>query len=268
MDEYYWTYWNSYDRFSHRLLEILYEKCGPLVQKSIRNKCYDFAHTMFDEASPVDLYLTSPHTSSRTRNVFKGYINTVLNASSHCMDSFISDCKLSRVQAYKTLRFTMEQIGNLIEKDPSWKVIHVLRDPRGIILSRQRVQYFSRVWSANIEHEARQLCPRIMRDLQKKKILQEKFTSSFYTVKYEDFAAHPHHITRQIYTFLNIPLPQNVSDWITLNTQGSRNIETASQIHISSNQTAWAWMKRISPFVKSYIDNECAEILHEMSYKI
>ncbi len=262
------NYWDSYDKFSHQFLEILYKKCGPLVQDSIRNKCYEFAHTMFDKESPVDLYLTNPYVNRRTRYVFKGYVNSVLNASSHCMESFISECKSSKVKAYKILRFTMEQIGNLLEIDPSWKVIHVLRDPRGILLSRQRVQYFSRVWSANVEHEARKLCPRIMRDINVKKTLVEKFPTSFYTVKYEDFAAHPQEVTRDIYSFLQIPLPTNVTDWVRLNTQGLNSDGSILHQPKNSNQTAWAWRTKISPFVKSYIDSECAGVLLQMGYKI
>ena len=77
-----------------------------------------------------------------------------------CLPQLDEACRSAKVVMAKTVRFTMKQALTLIRHDPKVKVIHLVRDPRGVLQSREVTKIG---FGYNVT--ADQLCTKILQDL-------------------------------------------------------------------------------------------------------
>ena len=80
-----------------------------------------------------------------------------------CLPSLRRACSAARAAVVKTTRFSFRQVAPLLRDDPRVKVIHLLRDPRGILRSRQ----VARMVGSPLVHQTREiqaLCSTILQD--------------------------------------------------------------------------------------------------------
>ena len=57
-----------------------------------------------------------------------------------CLPVLSRHCFSANVSVAKTVRLSMKMAGSLLQKDPKVKVIHLVRDPRGVLHSREITQ--------------------------------------------------------------------------------------------------------------------------------
>ena len=55
-----------------------------------------------------------------------------------CFDALLRSCGRQNIRAIKTVRGTMEEAKLLMERNPQLKVIHLMRDPRAVVVSRHK----------------------------------------------------------------------------------------------------------------------------------
>ena len=69
--------------------------------------------------------------------MFLSSLQEMRKKADFCMNTYLKGpCQQSHVRAIKTVRGTMEEAEALMISDSSFKVIHLLRDPRGVTRSR------------------------------------------------------------------------------------------------------------------------------------
>ena len=59
-------------------------------------------------------------------------IQEVEKISRQCVPLLKADCQTSSIRTAKLIRLRMENVANVLKQDPSVKVIHYFRDPRGL----------------------------------------------------------------------------------------------------------------------------------------
>lgn len=131
----------------------------------------------------------------RMRRVFQSGVN-------ECMDKLKIPCVTSQLLVLKTLRLTMEMAQKLLVDDQNLKLIFLVRDPRGILVSREKVQYLSEVLRPDMEVEASLLCPKMARDLSRFEELRSKHPKRALLLRYEDAADNPRDVVHEIYNFV------------------------------------------------------------------
>lgn len=106
----------------------------------------------------------------------------------------------------KVLRLSMSIVQRLMEEIDTLKVIYLLRDPRDIMASRQRMgQPFQ-----DIEHAAESLCEKMYADYKIGYLLEKKFRNRFLTIKYESIVDDPLQSAIKMYNSINYPYMEHI----------------------------------------------------------
>ena len=82
-------------------------------------------------------------------------------------------CKSSQAVVQKVVRMSMAEADLLLSRDPDVKIIHLLRDPRGSLLSRMHFSGYKGTGEMHSNHTY--LCRRLMDDLKTSKNIAGKW---------------------------------------------------------------------------------------------
>ena len=120
-----------------------------------------------------------------------------------------------RLRAAKVVRATMASMRPLLRALPDLRIIHLVRDPRAVSLSRIRFNsgargaYTQRVRkiSSPFVAEAMLYCNHVTADIRSRLSLEREFPGRILLMRYEDVVANPEQRFRDIYTLLDEPIP-------------------------------------------------------------
>ena len=147
---------------------------------------------------------------------------------SECIPNFKGICDNSQIRATKTVRVTMETVGELLKDIPHLKVIHLIRDPRPVTLSRSKAYTFQGKNSgSNLTSEASLYCSRVLRDVQLRKHMEKSHPTTFTQVIYEDFVNNPFDEAQRLYNFLDEAMPMDTIEWLEEASNRSQSISEA-----------------------------------------
>ena len=163
-----------------------------------------------------------------------------------CLRTILPKCLESKLHAIKTVRLDMGSVEKLLENIPNLRVIHLLRDPRGVALSRRGVENNAGVsGKGSIVQTARMYCEVAAKDLKIRRRLEERFPGAITQVIYEDFTSDPIKLASDVYRFLNMTLPASVRKYLDERTQ---------------TKSSTKWQDRLS-FHQAYdIHQHCTEL--------
>nr|KAG5700593.1 hypothetical protein BaRGS_015389 [Batillaria attramentaria] len=121
----------------------------------------------------------------------------------NCVDAMTQICRYQyKVTVVKTIRFHMARALEMMRNDPKLKVVHLVRDPRPVLLSRFRHGY------ANFNElplEASRLCRSMSDDLElAHSVLDSDLQRRYKLIRYEDIAASPLEMTKSLYSFAGL----------------------------------------------------------------
>jgi len=134
----------------------------------------------------------------------------------HCtpiLRKIISD---RRLRATKVVRATMDSMAPLLLALPALRVIHLVRDPRAVAMSRSffgesaRGAYTLNSRKSSVSEvvaEASQYCHHAIADIRTRLTLQRQFPGRILSVRYEDAVADPEQVFRDVYGLIDEPLP-------------------------------------------------------------
>ena len=168
-------------------------------------------------------------------------------------------CNSKKHIAIKTIR--VEDINYLkdIVEDASLnvKIIHLVRDPRAVFLSRENV---ADKHPKNISNS----CPRLKRNLEFWLDTPNWLQNKYLLVRYEDLAEKPLLVAARIYKFLNISMPLSVKLWIKQNTdhdEGGKFSHTRD-----SRNAATKWRTNLSFQKVQYVQSRCHSVMDLLGY--
>lgn len=171
-----------------------------------------------------------------------------------CFDEAISLCKQAPLRIIKFIRLKMKDAAKLLKLFPKMKIIHLLRDPRGIMNSRFQIGFASK---KKIEYEANKHCTRVINDLHISKEILLKFPGRLKVVLYEDLAEKPLETSKDIFRFSGLPFNEVVKKFIKNQTNAEENAGHYGIKRKDSSSTASEWRTRMKFGVSNIVYQAC-----------
>ena len=181
------------------------------------------------------------------------------NAFQTCLKEVEPACRSAKHRAIKLLRMTLDNLGLLLLSNRHLKVIHLYRDPRGILNSHLHTSWYP----INLDNttalldDVKTICGRMLRDIHAGEKLLRKFPDRIRLLKYEQLDS-PNQLAKDIYNFLEIDYKPS--------SRQQKFIEKLSKsteirgFHPYSYRTALTWE------VVEMVDRECVEVLEQLGY--
>ena len=203
----------------------------------------------------------STHPIRRNFTNYKLCLETLRQATEEkCINYFLDACESRLVRSAKTVRATMASMEHLLRDIPNFRVIHLIRDPRGAILSRKEFDSSARGSFSRgqdlMAKEAMLYCRTVVRDVRMRKRLEVEFPGRIYPIIYDDLVKDPLTYTENIYRFLNTSIHEKTLSWVIDNTSKKKN----------SSNIASRWQDTLT--FKKYRDimANCREFFEEIKY--
>ena len=176
----------------------------------------------------------------------------------NCLTMMEQICDSSALRTTKTVRLNMRAAEIMFNYLKNFRVIHLIRDPRAVVLSRLGDStYHGQFSGSSLTKEASLYCRGVLNDVRVRKRIEERFPGSVLQVIYEHFVVNPKAQVDAIYSFLDEPVPEGVQQWLFKNTAG----EIQNSTHIAEK-----WQDKMS-FKKARLINEaCAELFEAIGY--
>lgn len=184
-----------------------------------------------------------------------------------CFQDVNARCRSAKVIAAKTIRLSMRQAEVLLASDPTVKVIHLVRDPRGVIASR--LEFNERFRREPTAIQATKLCSQVMQNIDKSKEISGIFHKRILTVRYEDIAETPVAAARQLYEFLGLDLTPLIQKYIwDITYAGLGGACVLCTVRKNASSTANAWRNKLQFESVSNIQKQCTPLLNIMGYRL
>jgi len=239
-----------------------------------RVKCYgitrDYCGWRFGEKSPArvehcrrllanEINTTSAELSTSTIQIFRDYRSCFRSyrhrVDAHCTELLRRAISDHPLRATKVVRATMDSMGPLLHALPTLRVIHLVRDPRSVTLSRNtfgpavRGIYTKRTRNkTRLVAEASLYCHHVTADIRSRLELEREFPGRTMWMTYEDVMANPEQKFRHIYELLDEPVPtETLKKMQRMAAEGqTRNVTTK-------------WQKVLTPTDEREILYHCSE---------
>ena len=186
-----------------------------------------------------------------------------------CLAPLVEKCHQSDIVAIKTIRLHMSFVDQLMSRDPDLRVIHVVRDPRGLLESWRRLHPKARIYTSPIQTHlnAKLICQRMMTDCQIRRQLELKYPRRILLLRYEDLATDTDTVLRKVYNgLLQLPSPSKVVDGVKQQlTASSANGPMGTQ-RSNGAATATNWRNTINSQLLEDITDTCHQLMAELHY--
>ncbi len=266
------VFWHMFVHFEHSLLDFIDCLKRPYVWP--RAQCFPY---IFHECPRR--FLSNPDKQERCKNIlwdeennvprtdiqepeaFRNYstcMKLVREKAQPCIQIMEETCKKAPFRATKTVRATMDVVPYLLEKNPNLRVIHLIRDPRAVMVSRSEFYDTGRsIYSqGDISKEAKVFCQSIARDVGLRKELEKKYPGAIMEVVYDGFVQDPVTYTKKFYEFLEVPYKDEVHDWVVRKTM----------VEMNSSYIATKWQGKLQYDEVMGINGPCGELFTGVRY--
>ena len=203
-------------------------------QKLIRVKCYGitraYCGVRFGQRPPErmeqcrrllanEINITAPGLRRNIVRMFDKYASCFQSyrrrVDANCTELLEKAIADRRLRATKVVRATMDSMRPLLRALPALRIIHLVRDPRAVALSRNRFSSSgrgvyterARKTSSPFVAEATLYCNHVTADIRSRLSLEREFPGRITLMRYEDVVANPEQRFRDIYKLLDEPMP-------------------------------------------------------------
>lgn len=121
----------------------------------------------------------------------------------HCLAPLISKCRKSTVVAVKVIRLNMQLVEELLNEDLDLRVIHLVRDPRGMLQSWRKMASVRQRSNEAMQTNANIACNRILDDCHIRHRLEKTFPGRITLLRYEDLVTDTNRILSSVYICWN-----------------------------------------------------------------
>jgi hypothetical protein len=141
---------------------------------------------------------------------FEDKHSTPMSRSNYTPSAASAACKEADFIATKTVDFghRIEEVLNLLDQNPSLRLLDVVRDPRGIWASwKSTYPLWSLLETKQFRHLMTDACESFASNL-------DAYHPQVHRIVFEDLMSDPHTTMENVYKFLNLPFGEAQTNWI------------------------------------------------------
>lgn len=181
-----------------------------------------------------------------------------------CIAILRNQCHNSTVRIVKTIRMKMESVTLLLKWLPELKVIHLLRDPRGKIISEVGARMSAILSYVGFTSRT---CDGILADTKVTDYLKAIYPSRVRVLLYETLATKPIQTTKRTYTFLDMEYSNSTINLVRHFTlSGGSEDCTWCTKRTNSSARAYLWRSSIDLGLLALIDRQCSFLYRKVGY--
>lgn len=184
-------------------------------------------------------------------------------------DAVSKVCSRAPVHIMKLTRLHMSHVRDFLRSNPdiaaSVKILHLVRDPRGIVASRRRV-----AWCNTSESCVRPdtMCSEIRADLESYEELKKEFPKSVYRLRYEDLCLNPEVEAMKLFRVLGLNYTEHVSRYLKTHVKAQKHHALDSHSTWRNTSTAaFEWRTKLSYEDINEIQRCCSDVLLRLDYE-
>ncbi|XP_072043315.1 carbohydrate sulfotransferase 1-like [Amphiura filiformis] len=233
---------------------VFYQDLIPMLHNTLKCEFIDKNYTWWDEENKsLDCRYSKKLQNSilcEKSTIEKRDISAYLSKESR--SRMVEEiCRSVQHVAIKTVRVPdLKHLKSIVTDDSlNVKVIQLVRDPRGVYLSRK-------VTSDVCDMELSE-CDELKNNLNYWKDPPFWLKGRYMLLRYEDLADDPIEMVHIIYDFLGLPVPETVKSWLRI------NILKMS----SSSKSAYSWRTKITYKTMVTVQRYCMDLLLMAGYK-
>lgn len=176
-----------------------------------------------------------------------------------CIPVLEESCRRSDLVVAKTTRFlASSSVEAFVKRNPDLRIVHLVRDPRGTLASRQRVSAYFR---EDVQHHSQVLCKEILAINDLFAYLKDHY--NVHTMHYEDLAVTPMKAAGALYRNLEMDFLQQMKDHIQQVTASNKTHirNYFFSIHRSdAAKHATSWKQHLKMEIIRTIDSQCLKL--------
>jgi hypothetical protein len=166
----------------------------------------------------------------------------------------------------------------LLRRDPDLKVIHLVRDPRGILLSRKNLHLLYNGSQSNQTDkfklraaQAKRLCLDMGHNLAAYDTMRREFPGATIQIRYEDLVQQLENVTRSLYTHIGLTsdvAEQYYSAWQRQKSSSTNLTRLLNTYRLKPEAEAYDWLNLLTEQDRRTIEREpvCAKIIQDLGY--
>eukprot|EP00096_Caligus_rogercresseyi_P012047 TRINITY_DN4939_c0_g1_i1.p1 TRINITY_DN4939_c0_g1~~TRINITY_DN4939_c0_g1_i1.p1 ORF type:complete len:481 (-),score=129.60 TRINITY_DN4939_c0_g1_i1:54-1496(-) len=186
------------------------------------------------------------------------------------MDKFQEPiCSMSPFRIIKTVRLRAQDSEYFLSRTkdfPNYKMVVLVRDPRGTLHSRSH-----RAWCSGDECiNSTVVCKDLEKDAEAAYELAEKYPGRVYLIRYEDICIQPHEEIKSLFKFLDVPLGRGLELFIQKHMfwKKSQNNKNPYSTYRNSNSMYMKWRNSVDMSYIHKIQSDCSEPMATLGYRL
>ncbi|XP_006814741.1 carbohydrate sulfotransferase 1-like [Saccoglossus kowalevskii] len=173
--------------------------------------------------------------------------------------------KIIRASSLRELESLLDSYGTSI------KLIHLVRDPRGVVNSRYVFPVVNKTHVTRIHNgitdNIREYCEWMTNNSDYVDASNLWTSNNYKLVRYEDIASNPIKMAVELYRFVGIPLHKKVLEWINFNTrQSNPTIDNNMSTTKNSTAVAQSWRSTLHLVDVQHVQAVCFDAMDMFGY--
>ncbi|KAL1472173.1 hypothetical protein MTO96_039484, partial [Rhipicephalus appendiculatus] len=184
-------------------------------------------------------------------------------------DAVSQVCSRASAQVMKVTRLHMSLVQDWLRSNPdlveSVKILHLVRDPRGIVASRRRVDWCNE--SKSCMHQDT-VCSELRADLDSYDELKKALPNNTYRLRYEDLSLNPNSEAVRLFDVLGLNYTEYVTRFLKTHTKAPKDYAlTPHSTRRDSSIVPFQWKTKLSYEDVVNIQRSCSDVLLRLGYK-